>query len=106
MMRVLQHLFEYPAALFRGICAQRRLAEKGELISLLLLQRLTQSQSAKKQVKSRWHWLKKQKNGARTQQIQAAKSMLKAKAAADLMGCSYQRVNNLYNRWRRCRTKT
>ncbi|ELQ2334595.1 efflux RND transporter periplasmic adaptor subunit [Vibrio vulnificus] len=36
--------------------------------------------------------------GARSQQIQAAKDQwLKAKAAADLMEKTYQRVNNLYN---------
>ncbi|EPI5811599.1 HlyD family secretion protein [Vibrio vulnificus] len=36
--------------------------------------------------------------GARSQQIQAAKDQwLKAKAAADLMDKTYQRVNNLYN---------
>ncbi|TVU63090.1 biotin/lipoyl-binding protein [Vibrio atlanticus] len=73
--------------------------EKGELIFSLLSPEIdAKLEQAKAGQKAAGALAKQAENGARTQQIQAAKDQwLKAKAAADLMGKTYQRVNNLYN---------
>ncbi len=73
--------------------------EKGELIFSLLSPEIdAKLEQAKAGQKAAGALAKQAENGARTQQIQAAKDQwLKAKAAADLMDKTYQRVNNLYN---------
>ncbi|MEZ8783686.1 HlyD family secretion protein [Vibrio splendidus] len=73
--------------------------EKGELIFSLLSPEIdAKLEQAKAGQKAASALAKQAENGARTQQIQAAKDQwLKAKAAADLMDKTYQRVNNLYN---------
>lgn len=73
--------------------------EKGELIFSLLSPEIdAKLEQAKAGQKAAGALAKQAENGARTQQIQAAKDQwLKAKAAADLMNKTYQRVNNLYN---------
>ena len=73
--------------------------EKGELIFSLLSPEIdAKLEQAKAGEKAAGALAQEAENGARTQQIQAAKDQwLKAKAAADLMEKTYQRVNNLYN---------
>ncbi|CAH6784423.1 36 kDa antigen [Vibrio chagasii] len=73
--------------------------EKGELIFSLLSPEIdAKLEQAKAGQKAAGALAQEAENGARTQQIQAAKDQwLKAKAAADLMDKTYQRVNNLYN---------
>ncbi|MFA0193567.1 HlyD family secretion protein [Vibrio artabrorum] len=73
--------------------------EKGELIFSLLSPEIdAKLEQAKAGQKAAGALAKQAENGARTQQIQAAKDQwLKAKAAANLMNKTYQRVNNLYN---------
>ncbi|MDA0146230.1 MULTISPECIES: HlyD family secretion protein [Vibrio] len=73
--------------------------EKGELIFSLLSPEIdAKLEQAKAGQKAAGALAKEAENGARSQQIQAAKDQwLKAKAAADLMNKTYQRVNNLYN---------
>ncbi|WP_373947749.1 HlyD family secretion protein [Vibrio pomeroyi] len=73
--------------------------EKGELIFSLLSPEIdAKLEQAKAGQKAAGALAQEAENGARTQQIQAAKDQwLKAKAAADLMNKTYQRVNNLYN---------
>ncbi|MFM2639763.1 efflux RND transporter periplasmic adaptor subunit [Vibrio chagasii] len=73
--------------------------EKGELIFSLLSPEIdAKLEQAKAGQKAAGALAQEAENGARTQQIQAAKDQwLKAKAAADLMEKTYQRVNNLYN---------
>ncbi|CAH7264456.1 36 kDa antigen [Vibrio chagasii] len=73
--------------------------EKGELIFSLLSPEIdAKLEQAKAGEKAAGALAQEAENGARTQQIQAAKDQwLKAKAAADLMDKTYQRVNNLYN---------
>ncbi|MBY7732272.1 HlyD family secretion protein [Vibrio bathopelagicus] len=73
--------------------------EKGELIFSLLSPEIdAKLEQAKAGQKAAGALAQQAENGARTQQIQAAKDQwLKAKAAADLMDKTYQRVNNLYN---------
>ncbi|WP_017107935.1 HlyD family secretion protein, partial [Vibrio tasmaniensis] len=73
--------------------------EKGELIFSLLSPEIdAKLEQAKAGQKAAGALAKQAENGARTQQIQAAKDQwLKVKAAADLMDKTYQRVNNLYN---------
>ncbi|NOI02953.1 biotin/lipoyl-binding protein [Vibrio kanaloae] len=73
--------------------------EKGELIFSLLSPEIdAKLEQAKAGQKAAGALAKEAENGARSQQIQAAKDQwLKAKAAADLMDKTYQRVNNLYN---------
>ncbi|CAH6960274.1 36 kDa antigen [Vibrio chagasii] len=73
--------------------------EKGELIFSLLSPEIdAKLEQAKASQKAAGALAQEAENGARTQQIQAAKDQwLKAKAAADLMDKTYQRVNNLYN---------
>ncbi|UIJ39658.1 efflux RND transporter periplasmic adaptor subunit [Vibrio kanaloae] len=73
--------------------------EKGELIFSLLSPEIdAKLEQAKAGQKAAGALAKEAENGARSQQIQAAKDQwLKAKAAANLMNKTYQRVNNLYN---------
>ncbi len=73
--------------------------EKGELIFSLLSPEIdAKLEQAKAGQKAAGALAKEAENGARSQQIQAAKDQwLKTKAAADLMNKTYQRVNNLYN---------
>ncbi|NVN83119.1 MULTISPECIES: HlyD family secretion protein [unclassified Vibrio] len=73
--------------------------EKGELVFSLLSPEIdAKLEQAKAGQKAAGALAQEAENGARTQQIQAAKDQwLKAKAAADLMNKTYQRVNNLYN---------
>ncbi|CAK2190949.1 HlyD family secretion protein [Vibrio crassostreae] len=73
--------------------------EKGELIFSLLSPEIdAKLEQAKAGQKAAGALAQEAENGARTQQVQAAKDQwLKAKAAADLMDKTYQRVNNLYN---------
>ena len=73
--------------------------EKGELIFSLLSPEIdAKLEQAKAGEKAAGALAQEAENGARTQQIQAAKDQwLKAKAAANLMEKTYQRVNNLYN---------
>ena len=73
--------------------------EKGELIFSLLSPEIdAKLEQAKAGQKAAGALAKEAENGARSQQIQAAKDQwLKAKANADLMNKTYQRVNNLYN---------
>ena len=73
--------------------------EKGELIFSLLSPEIdAKLEQAKAGEKAAGALAQEAENGARTQQVQAAKDQwLKAKAAADLMEKTYQRVNNLYN---------
>ncbi|WP_299692631.1 efflux RND transporter periplasmic adaptor subunit [uncultured Vibrio sp.] len=73
--------------------------EKGELIFSLLSPEIdAKLEQAKAGEKAAGALAQEAEKGARTQQIHAAKDQwLKAKAAADLMDKTYQRVNNLYN---------
>ena len=73
--------------------------EKGELIFSLLSPEIdAKLEQAKANQKAAGALAQEAESGARTQQIQAEKDQwLKAKAAADLMDKTCQRVNNLYN---------
>ncbi|MGR5559135.1 HlyD family secretion protein [Vibrio fortis] len=72
--------------------------EKGQLVFSLLSPEIdAKLQQAKAGEKAAGALAQEAEKGAREQQIQAAKDQwLKAKAAADLMEKTYQRVNNLY----------
>lgn len=72
--------------------------EKGQLIFSLLSPEIdAKLEQAKAGEKAAGALAQEAEKGAREQQIQAAKDQwLKAKAAADLMEKTYQRVNNLY----------
>ena len=72
--------------------------EKGQLVFSLLSPEIdAKLEQAKAGEKAAGALAKEAEKGAREQQIQAAKDQwLKAKAAADLMEKTYQRVNNLY----------
>ncbi|WP_261903999.1 HlyD family secretion protein [Vibrio fortis] len=72
--------------------------EKGQLVFSLLSPEIdAKLEQAKAGEKAAGALAQEAEKGAREQQIQAAKDQwLKAKAAADLMEKTYQRVNNLY----------
>ena len=72
--------------------------EKGQLVFALLSPEIdAKLEQAKAGEKAAGALAQEAEKGAREQQIQAAKDQwLKAKAAADLMEKTYQRVNNLY----------
>ncbi|MDK9737040.1 efflux RND transporter periplasmic adaptor subunit [Vibrio sp. D404a] len=72
--------------------------EKGQLVFSLLSPEIdAKLEQAKAGEKAAGALAQEAEKGARDQQIQAAKDQwLKAKAAADLMEKTYQRVNNLY----------
>ncbi|WP_261882998.1 HlyD family secretion protein [Vibrio pelagius] len=74
------------------------IVEKGQLIFSLLSPEIdAKLEQAKAGEKAAGALAQEAEKGAREQQIQAAKDQwLKAKAAADLMEKTYQRVNNLY----------